>query len=395
MRTAHWTWLGDEVAVPGHEGRRRIGKKNLLNNFCISNIGNERSCTKCHAGYGWQDNTFDFSRAENVDCLGCHERTGTYVKAEAGLPEPGVDLVASARSVGYPLRENCLVCHAYGGGGMGVKHGDIDTALLNPSPDDDVHMGRYGFLCIDCHTTAKHELRGRAFSVSVEGRNAVGCTDCHSGPPHDDARLNAHLSAVACPTCHVPTYARREPTKMFWDWSVAGDPNRPENEHEYLKIKGAFVYDENVTPEYGWFNLQMGRYLLGDKVDPAKTTDINRPLGDIRDRDARIWPFKVHRALQPYDTENDILLPPVTGGPGGYWTSFDWDSALRLGAAAAGVPYSGHFGFARTVMYWPLAHMVAPKERALRCIDCHAPHGRLDWQALGYDGDPLRTGGRP
>jgi len=278
---------------------------------------------------------------------------------------------------------------------MGVKHGDLDTALLNPSEQDDVHMGRYGFLCIDCHTASRHELRGRAFSVSVEGGNAVGCSDCHAGPPHDDARLNSHLSAVACPTCHVPTYARREPTKMFWDWSQAGDPDRAESDHEYLRIKGAFVYDENVTPEYGWFNLRTGRYLFGDRMDPTVTTEINRPLGDIGDPDARIWPFKVHRALQPYDARNLILLPPVTGGPGGYWTTFDWNDALRRGAAAAGLPYSGQYAFARTAMVWPLAHTVAPKERALRCIDCHAPHGRLDWRALGYDGDPLRGGGRP
>ncbi len=87
MQTAHWEWLGDEVEVPGHEGKRRIGKKNLINNFCISSIGNEVACMKCHAGYGWADSTFDFSRSENVDCLVCHEHSGTYVKGEAGLPK--------------------------------------------------------------------------------------------------------------------------------------------------------------------------------------------------------------------------------------------------------------------------------------------------------------------
>ena len=32
---------------------------------------------KCHAGYGWVDDSFDFSKRENVDCLVCHERTRT------------------------------------------------------------------------------------------------------------------------------------------------------------------------------------------------------------------------------------------------------------------------------------------------------------------------------
>lgn len=38
--------------------------------------------------------------------------------------------------------------------------------------------------------------------------------------------------------------------------------------------------------------------------------------------------------------------------------------------------------------------MVAPKEQALTCSDCHGEQGRLDWSALGYTGDPRRTGGR-
>ena len=89
-----------------------------------------------------------------------------------------------------------------------------------------------------------------------------------------------------------------------------------------------------------------------------------------------------------------ILLSPVTGGPGGYWKTFDWNSALRLGAEKANLPYSGDYGFARTAMYWPLSHMVAPKEEALSCTDCHGEGTRLDWKALGYAGDPMRTGGR-
>jgi len=393
MKTAHWQWLGDEVEVPGHPGPIRIGKKNLINNFCISIEGNFASCTKCHAGYGWADDSFDFSREENVDCLVCHERSGSYLKGPAGLPAEGVDLTAAARSVGYPRRENCSVCHSYGGGGQGVKHGDLDSSLENPSEEDDVHMGRYGFLCIDCHRTEHHAITGRAFSVSVEDGGGIGCTDCHATPPHEDERINAHLDAVACQACHIPTYARKLPTKTFWDWSKAGDPSRPEDAHHYLKIKGEFVYGHDLVPEYRWFNLTTERYLLGDRIDPSRETDINRPRGDIHDPRARITPFRVHRALQPYDSGNDILLPPITGGEGGFWHDFNWDQALRLGAERSGVRYSGDYGFAPTRMYWPISHMVTPKEKALACTDCHGDGGRLDWKSLGYDGDPIEVGG--
>jgi hypothetical protein len=121
---------------------------------------------------------------------------------------------------------------------------------------------------------------------------------------------------------------------------------------------------------------------------------MNTPAGDIDDPNAKIWPFKVHRAKQPYDTVNNYLLQPKTVGEGGFWTDFDWDQALRLGSDVVGLDYSGEYDFTETEMYWPISHMVTPFEEALQCDDCHGEAGRLDWQALGYPGDPIAWGGR-
>ena len=394
MKSSHWQWLGGEVVVPGHEGTTRIGKKNLLNNFCLVNRGNEKTCTKCHIGYGWADDSFDFQNAENVDCLVCHERTGTYVKGMYGIPTKETDLVAAARSVGTPQRENCLGCHAFGGGGQGVKHGDIDSSLAHPFDEEDVHMGRHGFLCVDCHRAPDHQIKGRAFSVGVEDSNGVACTDCHAGHRHADARVDTHVKSVACQTCHIPEFAGKLPTKAWWDWSKAGDPTRKDDPHGYLKIKGEFAYEQAAVPEYRWFNGTGGRYLLGDKIDPSKVTALNPPLGGIDDPKAKIWPFKIHRGKQPYDAGFNYLFPPVTGGKDGYWTTFDWDRSFRLGSEASKIPYSGKYGFAPTEMYWPLSHMVSTKEKALSCTDCHGERSRMDWKALGYGADPIKTGGR-
>jgi octaheme c-type cytochrome (tetrathionate reductase family) len=394
MKTAHWQWLGPKEKIPGRAEPVRLGKRNLLNNFCIGIEGNWPACTKCHAGYGWNKADYDFSRRENVDCLVCHDWSNSYIKGPSGLPAKGVDLLMAAKSVGYPKRENCGTCHHYGGGGLAVKHGDLDNSLDNPDPETDVHMGKIGFLCIDCHRTEKHKIPGRAFSVSAVHTSGMSCTDCHSQPPHQDERLNRHTARIACVTCHIPSFARKVPTKMTWDWSKAGDASRHEDPHHYLKIKGEFAYANNVTPDYYWFNLSVDRYLLGDKTNPTGATDINRPLGGKADPTAKIWPFKIHQAKQPYDEVNGYLLPVVTAGAGGFWHEFNWGKALAMGAQLAKLPYSGKYGFIETRMYWPLSHGVVPKEEALTCNECHGTKPRLNWQALGYGADPMGRGGR-
>ncbi|MCX8063214.1 MAG: tetrathionate reductase family octaheme c-type cytochrome, partial [Anaerolineales bacterium] len=359
MQTVHWTWESKPVKVPGHDNVvMGIGKKNLINNFCIGIQGNWNKCTSCHAGYGWADNSFDFNNPENVDCLACHADPGTYAKGNYGLPAESVDLVAAARSVRNPTRENCGACHFDGGGGNGVKHGDLDESLYFPSENLDIHMGREDFQCTDCHRTEKHQIRGRMISVSVEGSNQVQCTDCHSERLHADERINTHVKTVACQTCHVPAFALKNPTKTFWDWSTAGQ-DRPDDHYTYLKIKGSFIYEKNVLPTYLWFNESVSyRYLLGDKIDPTKPTLLNPPAGDINDPTAKIFPFKIHVARQPYDKVYNYLLQPLTAGEGGFWTTFDWESALRKGAEFTGLPFSGEYDFAETWMYWPITHMV-------------------------------------
>lgn len=393
MKTAHWRWERSNVKIPGKEGVFSIGKKNLPNNFCLGVQGNEKSCNSCHAGYGWKDASYDFSRSENVDCLVCHDWSGTYTKGPYGMPNKNVDLLAVARSVGYPRLQNCGLCHNYGGGGMGVKHGDLDESLLNAYADIDVHMSR-DILCIDCHKTEKHNIRGTSYSVSVDHRNGIDCTDCHDEAPHKDSRINSHVKSVACQTCHIPKFARKAATKTFWDWSKAGNSSRKDDPHTYLKIKGEFVYGKNLIPEYYWFNMTIRRYQWNDQLDPSGVTLINPPLGDINDRSAKIWPFKVHRAIQPYDKKFNYLLQPVTAGEGGYWSEFNWDKAFRLSEPVSGIKYSGSYGFTRTDMFWPLSHMITAGDKSLRCNDCHGPDSRMNWNALGYTDDPIDSGGR-
>ncbi len=84
---------------------------------------------------------------------------------------------------------------------------------------------------------------------------------------------------------------------------------------------------------------------------------------------------------QAYDAGFNKLAYSHVWGPDtdtAFWTNFDWAKAIKAGMKAAGSDYSGKYGFVDTRMYWPIAHMVAPAEKALECKDCHAEDGRLD-----------------
>ncbi len=320
-----------------------------------------------------------------IDCLVCHDTTGKYEKAPpaAGFPIKNLDLTTIAQNVGRPSRANCgMNCHFRGGGGDAVKHGDMSSILAKPQKNHDVHMGvtegGLDFRCQDCHKTRNHMISGRSISVpAVEGD--LSCEYCHTDSPHIgneliDHHLNKHTRHVACQTCHIPVYSKGNPTKIFWDWSTAGqDGKQPKDKYgkpTYVKKKGSFQWKEAVKPTYQWYNGTVKRYLLGDPINENGTTDLTSPMGSFDDPAARIYPFKVHRGKQISDAVYKYLIAPQLWG--GYWEHWDWDKASRDGMKSAGLAYSGEYEFVETTMYWGLTHEVVPKEQALSCAECHA-----------------------
>lgn len=416
MMTSHWKWSRDENI----EGRGivPIGKKNILNNFCIGIGGSEKTCTRCHIGFGFGTEGFDINEPTNIDCLVCHDNSGTYKKGSgmAGFPDPSVDLNFASQNVGSPTRANCGVCHYWGGGGNNVKHGDLDVAMNDCSREVDVHMTTEGedMNCVDCHVTDRHQMAGKLYALSSENKNRATCAQCHTNSPHENDILNDHDARVACQTCHIPVYAKANGTKMIWDWSTAGrldenghatHENDADGNHNYLSIKGNFVYDDHVVPEYFWFNGIANHHLIEDQIDTIPI-QMNSLYGSYNDKGenqqsiepAKIWPVKVHRGKQIYDKVHNTLIQPKlwapTKGEGAYWKDFDWNRASELGMAKVGLPYSGEYGFVETEMYWPLNHQVSPASEALTCTDCHTRNdGRLanltGFYLPGRDSSPL------
>jgi len=406
-KTIHWTWLD-----PKAPAEARVGKAGLsINNFCIAMPGSYPRCTSCHAGYGFKDMSFDFSDQSKVDCLVCHEQTGTYKKFPAGAGNPAPQPMVFkgngktyyppqwnkvAQSVGRPTRKNCGTCHFFGGGGDGVKHGDMDSSLMKPNKDLDVHMGLDGknFDCVRCHTTETHRIAGRTYAtpaatdrkslVEDDTIAKITCESCHTAAPHKSgAKPNDHTDKVACQSCHIPEFARVNPTKMWWDWSKAGQKKDGKpfekigefGKPVYFTLKGDMSWGKNVRPEYAWYNGSIAAVTANDMVDPSKPVQINWPVGDQNDPDSRISPFKVHRGKQPYDKINKtLLIPHLFGkkGSGAYWADWDWKTALASGAAKAGTKFSGEFDFVETAYVFPITHMVAPKEKSLSCTQCHS-----------------------
>ncbi|MFI0458767.1 MAG: cytochrome C, partial [Candidatus Thiodiazotropha endolucinida] len=235
-KSKHWRWEYDNPATG-----QKLGKKHVLNNFCIAAGPNIAACTACHISYGWKDDSFDFSSEEAVDCLVCHDTTGLYSREK--LRNPGKrrpKLEKFAQNVGPTTRRNCGSCHFAGGGAKAVKHGDIDPTLASPDYFVDVHMDAEGlnFSCSTCHRSDQHELAGSRYApnaadnqkISVPGReekSRASCRACHDPRPHRrDEKLNDHTDRIACQTCHIPRFSRGDyGSKLWWDWSQAGKMN--------------------------------------------------------------------------------------------------------------------------------------------------------------------------
>jgi octaheme c-type cytochrome (tetrathionate reductase family) len=396
--TIHWTWLGSSSA----ESEKKFGKAgDSLNNFCIStNKWQDKSCSACHPGWNGKDG--------EINCLVCHSRkeinwTEAFedFQAFSGSDDPDDlelakeiqdNIQMAVQNVGRPTRKNCGSCHFYGGGGDGVKHGDLDSSMTKPNKALDVHMGIDGqkFECVRCHTTVLHNVAGRIYSKpAAKDRKSlleydltpkIMCESCHSSTPHKSgSKANDHTDKVACQSCHIPEMARVLPTKMWWDWSKAGKKKNgkpykekgPLGKYNYMSIKGEMKWAKNVKPEYFWFNGSINTLTVNDTIDPSKVVQVTAPVGSRKDKNARIFPFKIHRGKQPYDKVHKTLLAPLLSGEDGYWSTYDWQRALAKGMKSFDLPFSGQFDYVETSYVFPTTHMVAPKDNVVSCDECH------------------------
>ena len=428
LTTGHFKWEGYSDRIVGLEGQSH-GKNDLINNFCVAVPTNEPRCTQCHAGYGYKDAGYDFNNPENVDCLVCHDQSGTYKKGltTGGWPDPSVNLETVVRSITVgkePTRKACISCHSHAGGGDNVKHGDLSSDMVATTREYDVHMGVDGgnMTCTACHGAnhdpetgeVNHGIAGMSLHSVNEGEMKQ-CGDCHGSMN----RIHAGTSVepmiaeglhgnLACQVCHIPAIARKISTKTEWYWSDAGQNVSPipvdpvTGRPTYDKKKGTFVWSLNVRPTLRYANGKWNRPVIGfSDTYSAIPIDLGSPVGDYTDPKAKIYPFKLMKGNQPVDPiTKTILVPHLFGkisGPNPYWGVFDWTLASEDGANYTGQDFSGTHSFEPTTMLLSVNHEIAPKEMALgmgsNCGDCHGS-SQVDWQALGWSDDPFNGGTR-
>ncbi len=408
MQTSHWTL---EVIDPNTGDS--LGKRHLINNTTLGLGSNEPRCNSCHIGYDYKDKTFDFKVQENVDCLACHDTTGTYKKFPAGAGNPAyepkefdgkiweaLDLSAIALNVGKTSRQTCGNCHFSGGSKDVVKHADLDPSLLNTTKKVDAHMGVDGlnYQCTECHKTTNHKISGTLYSGDAGER--VTCDQCHDGKPHPKEIINNHLGRLACETCHVPQFSKNGSASLVsWDWSKAGtmgEDGKPVIKKDnngnpiYDTQKGELTWQENIVPSYRWFNGKVQYVNLTTKIDPSKPVVINQFQGEFGDKDSKIYPVKILKGKIPFDSGNNTLViphlyPTTPEDQDAYWASYDWNKAIASGMTYNDAQFSGQFGFIEAEYNRVENHMIAPSTGTLTCKDCHtATGGRLDFVSLGY-----------
>jgi hypothetical protein len=147
------------------------------------NLGEK--CDECHTETRWSDTSFDHDTTDfaltghhiGTSCGGCH-RNESYVDTPA----------------------QCVACHRI----------------------DDVHAGRNGNTCQDCHTpegwtdTSFDHFEATGFALA-NGHGGLACTACHEDatftePPdpgcyacHRADDVHAGNNGLQCDTCHAPT----------------------------------------------------------------------------------------------------------------------------------------------------------------------------------------------
>lgn len=369
------------------------GKEDLVGTFIAS------GCSMCHGvSMGKVPEPVESEEEyANIDCLACHTDAlptgGAAVKkgfkAVVGSPEEGFRYVpgenfdfakVAQRITSRPTNANCLGCHAFSGGGPGFKRPNLDPSLMGPEvPEEvDVHIAR-GMQCVDCHTGKDHKFGSLVVDTwSRESEDIPTCESCHQ-VRHTEPVIGwlletFHTEKVACQTCHIPTFAKGGyPTDMVRHWDEV------EFSEKMARWEPVLEMAENVEPVYAWWDEKTREAYTYEPITPENgVITLAKPVGDKQT--GKIYPFKYHQAIVPFDSVNKLPIPVKVGV---VFATGDLQKAYQAGAQPGNLQVTGDF--VTLERYMGINHGVVPAEQALGCFNCHGfTEERMPWRQLGY-----------
>lgn len=410
FHSQHYQWKAASPRIVNAKGKR-LGKINTINDFCTSPTGNwiglvensrgeaiSKGCSNCHPSRGLPpEEKISQAQLENIDCLICHAsgyRRDLYPREGGGYEwkpilwknREGLDSVA--KRITQPTRTTCLRCHSASGGGANFKRGDLEYKLADCDRDFDVHMASNGknMQCLACHRGEDHRVRGGGTDLAgtdMPGKPA-GCDNqgCHGPAPHRSLTLNHHAKRVNCTVCHIPSFAKEDPTDMARDWS------KPVYNATTDKYTATIRLEKDVRPVYAWYNGFTSAQLPGEPVTKLAdgTVGIMVPQGNRQDPKAKIYAFKLHQGRLPVLAEKNWIIPITVEH---FFANGKIDPAVKSAAKEIYGVDNAAYSWTGTSRYMGIFHGVAPAIRALQCQDCHGGKGRLGWKKLGYSEDPV------
>lgn len=407
LDSTHYKWVGDTTEMANRNGTLQGKLTNSVNSYCINILGNWNVCGKCHVGRGLRPDD-QLADKTNIDCLTCHNEDYARARgrqADGSLapslavktdrtPEEQLILDGYTRNITKPTRTSCLTCHAFAGGGNGVKRGDLSMSGTdlhgaplaegsnnNSDPNFDVHMNMAGanLSCQSCHVFENHKTIGRGSDLRPTDDPArgaeVSCVTCHAGfdvkgghAAAGASRTDAdrHIARVSCQACHIDRYAKVT-TEINRDWRFAPDGSPADGtggpNHPNLEIL------DNILPVYRFWNRTSDNYLLGDTavMDPETGGyPTSKPIGDLND--GKLYPFKYKTAVQPMVAADKRLVALDTYEY--LKVSGNVDAAVASGLENMGYPANEPVEWVITETYQLLNHGI-PTAATVDCVKCH------------------------
>jgi hypothetical protein len=411
FHSQHYQWQGEAPQIINSR-HRKLGKINTINDFCTNPQANwiglvtnsrgeplSKGCSACHPGWGkLPTEEMSPEQLENIDCLICHAAGYRRDLVEIGEKQyewrpmlwknkDGLDSVS--KRISLPKRAMCLRCHSSSGGGPNWKRGDLEYKLNDCDSDFDVHMASNGLnlQCVSCHAGEDHRVRGRGTDLAGTDfpSKPLSCDnrECHGPTPHKAMVLNHHLERIYCTTCHISRFAKEDATDMVRDWS------KPAYHPETDKYTATITLAKDVKPVYAWYNGTTKAQLPAEPalIRSDGTVGIMIPQGLIGDPKSKIYAFKLHRGKLPVLNDRNWVVPIVVEE---FFVDGKIDPAVRNAAKDLYKIENAQYSWKETVRYMGLFHEVQPASKALQCLDCHGPEGRMEWKNLGYNSDPLQ-----